>query len=243
MLVNNNEFSIQQLHKILQTELTTDACHYFLDQISDYIAYQFVCEDYASTFAETAVHLDSCPNCSAAYERLYELEYAAVHESLPQLTSLPAPDISFLNTAVVTTNKRLAKIKSAVQEVGDKFVVALTEEIVGLLRPLPNATPVLRSSSAERYAEIFFQLDPTDLPQSDLPFTITAFRDAQMTDNCLVEVRVQPPEQSWPTLSGKKVNLKMSTQTIAGTTDAWGLAVFNDVRITNLATATIEIAT
>ncbi|MCA9951394.1 MAG: hypothetical protein KDE48_17205 [Anaerolineales bacterium] len=240
--MNNKNFTIQQLHKILQTELTTDACHYYLDQISDYITYQFIGEDYRSKCVETAVHLDSCPNCSAAYARLYELEFAAAQESLPELTNLPAPDFSFLNAGVVTENGRLAKIKSAIQEIGDKFVLVLTEELVGLLRPLPNTTPVLRSSSAERYAEIFFQLDPTDLPYSNLPFTITAFRDAQMSDNCLVEVRVQPPEQSWPTLSGKKVNLKMSTQTIAGTTDAWGLAVFNDVRITNLATATIEVS-
>ncbi len=240
--MDNETFTIQQLHQILKTDLTTTQCHYYLDRINAYIASQLAGQDYAFTFVATAVHLDSCPNCAAAYERLYELEYAAAQESLPHPTNLSAPDFSFLNTAVAPATDRITKIKSAVQEIGDKFVFVLSEGIIGLLRPLPNAAPVLRSSSAERYAEILFQLDPTDLPQNDLPFTITAFRDAHASDNCLVEVRVQPPEQSWPTLGGKKVNLKMSTTTMAVTTDAWGLAVFDDVRITNLATAKIEVS-
>ena len=222
----------RQLTQILLSGPNDEACQQCLNQLDDYIMSQLAEEDYLTKFSEVAIHLDTCLVCAAAYNRLYELETAVATNTLPQPKHLPKPDLSFLIPLV-------QQLKEALQRHGNRLSLQLTTMLVEMLRPSTPAT-VMRSSEGQ-YQEQLISLTPQNATDLDLTFTLTVYRDKQVPNTCLLEVKVEPPGQSWPALGGKEVTIMYNNAKQTEVTDAWGIASFTGIPVDALGQLYLEI--
>ena len=148
---------------------------------------------------------------------------------------LPSPDLSFLQA-----RPSLSSLLSAhMQTTADKITLQLTDVLLALFNPLPQAAPV-RSVSG-RYTDVIHILTPEHVPELALPFSLTAYRDSQHADLCLLEINVSPPGISWPDLEGYVVQLTYADQVRDAKTDDWGTAVLTDIPINQLPELLITI--
>jgi hypothetical protein len=229
------------------------ACQACLEQLDEYVAAQLAGEDYLARFPEVAVHLDACLDCAAAYARLYELELAEAANRLPQPDQLPGPDLGFLRQGATaapsaTTHPAPAgdtglagQLRRALHRSGEKITLQLSAGLLSWLKPSPTVALTRTPADTERYSEALLNLQPALVPDFDLPITLTAYRDAQHPERCLVEVVVEPAGQSWPDLGGISVTLAFAGERRQAITDAWGVASFEGVPIDDLAGMALEI--
>ena len=241
------------LMEVLRSEPDDAACQVYSRQLDQYVTAQLAGEDYMARFPGLAVHLDACPDCADIYARFYELELAEAADRLPQPEHLPDPDLSFLlseNTrplspAALRSRLRATalaeRLRTTLHRIGDQITFQLSAELLPLLRPSPAAAWVRAPNDSERYDKVLLALDPGETLRSDLPITLTAYRDAHHSGMCLLEVLVEPPGRSWPELGGIGVSLIVADERRRATTDAWGLAAFEDVPIAQLTDITFEI--
>jgi hypothetical protein len=237
---------LKQILQILRFDPDDEACQDCLSQLEDYIAAQFAGEDYMTRFPRVVVHLDACSDCAGAYARLYELELAEANGTISNPEQIPEPDLGFLQGGSQklhpsVSNNLTKLIQDALRRTGDRILVQFSAELLDLLRPLPSATPVRAPTESDRYHEVIVQLNPDHFQDFDFPITLTAYRDSQQPESCLVEVRVEPPGESWPDLEGRSVTLIVAEERIESLTDAWGVASFESIRIDDLAGMKLEI--
>ena len=235
--LGNAEERLARLRRVVLNAVDGAACERCLAGLDAYVTAQLAQADYLAEFATTAEHLDACPPCAAAYARLYELALADAAEQLPQPAAAAAPDLSFLPDRPSLTQR----LRAAVQRTGDQLTLRLTAELAALLRPSPPPALALRAADRARYAERLLQLDAAQFPELALPVSLSAYRDGQQPNLCLVEALVEPPGASWPDLGGTAVTLTIAGQSYQATTDAWGLAAFPDVPIAALPELTIRV--
>ena len=77
-------------------------------------------------------------------------------------------------------------------------------------------------------------LAPDESLQTDLPFKLLVYRDAQSPTDCLVELWVQPHGRAWPHLAGFTVTLQLTDQTHQQTTNPWGVAALEHIPFNQL---------
>lgn len=205
-----------------------------------YVATQLAGEPYRTRFAATADHLDGCPECAEAYALLYEAAWAEQHGRLPAPTYFPNPDLGFLKA---DSDKRswLDQLREAIQLNQEKFRFQLTTSLAAVLQP-PPAVAFTRSGSEDaRYGRLLLSLTPERFPELDLPVSLLVYEDGQNPANCLLEVTVEPPGQSWPDLGGRTVTVAMWESAQTAVTDDWGTAVFPDIPIATLDSLRLDI--
>lgn len=223
----------EKLIRAIQTEHNADACAACLAQIDDYVAAQLDGRDYAALFPEVALHLDACLDCTGAYARLYDTEWAARMNALPALARVPEPDLSFLGA-----ESPADRLRDAVRRIGGRLTLRLSPDLLAQLRPTPTAAALRAPQDTRRYHETLLTLEPTP----DLPIGLAAYRDAQRPQMCLVEVTVEPPDRAWPDLGGIEVALATRDAEQFGVTDDWGLASFENVPVDDLAGLMVSVA-
>ncbi len=217
----------------IQTEHDEAACAACLAQIDDYVAAQLDGRDYVALFPEVALHLDACVDCTGAYARVYETEWAAQMNALPMLARTPEPDLSFLGAESLAD-----RLQDAFRRIGGRLTLSLSPDLLAQLRPTPATAALRAPQDTRRYHETLLTLEPTP----DLPIGLAAYRDAQQPDRCLVEVTVEPPDRAWPDLGGIEVGLAMREREQVGVTDDWGLASFEDVPVDDLPELVVSVA-
>jgi len=238
--------------EVLRFSADETACQTCLNQLDDYIDAQLAGEDYLARFGDVAVHLDACLDCASVYARLYELALAEATDQLPQVESISTPDLSFLQTEMTvspepTTRQASSKrpslaelLQQALSYTDDKLILQLSAGLLPLLRAASAAPTTRVPANVERYSEVLVSLRPVQVPELDFPLTLTIYKDAQQAGTCLVEVIVEPPGQNWPNLGGNTVVLRIGDERREATTDAWGIAVFENVQIEDLPRLIIE---
>lgn len=247
-LFGSEEERLSNLLHILRGNVDEAACQECLTRLDNYIAAQLAGQDYLKQFPKIAVHLDACLDCADAYARLYELELAVKSNRLLQSNDLPKPALFFLeqgepkelNSEQANAKRLLTSLMNALQYTADAVTLFLSPDLLPLLRPLPAAATTRKPVDRERYHERLLQLNPADIPNLDIPFSLTAYRDTQHPTVCLVEVAVRLPGQSWPNLGGHPVALQVGDQEHTVTTDAWGIAAFPNILIGGLDTMKIS---
>ena len=242
---------IYALNKAIQ-ESGKAFCDDCISQLSDYVDAQLEGQDYQALFPEVAIHLDACLECARAYARLYELELAVRAGHLPQTNSIPVPNLVFLSSG--TTQSRstestpsgskstslLDRLRASLEWAGDLLTFHLSPDLFILLQPA-QATASLRAAGQARYSEILLQLEPQTSMQSELPFRMVAYRDAQNPEMALVEITWMPPGREWPDLAGATVIFSFNDKKRQETTDSWGLAIFENIPVSDLPTMTVQI--
>lgn len=221
------------LVRVLNWQPTAEEPAHYTDQLHDYIAAQLAGEPYRTQFPTIALHLDACVECAELYDRLYVAALAVQQDTLPLPVLLPEPDLSFL---APLTPSLLDQMRSAFRRIGEQLTLHLTPDLLPTLRPA-LATAALRAPTAEaRYHELLLELTG-----DEWPFTLRAYRDAQQPDACLVEVQLTLPDRTWPDLGEIGVQLTGPMTPRTALTDAWGLAVFENVPVTSLAELQITV--
>ena len=235
-----------QLTDVLRSNPDAADCEQCLTHLEVYIAAQLAQEDYLDRFPTVAGHLDTCPDCAGAYARLYEVELAAAANLFDSSVSAPAPDLGFLSTEEAELADPSAEmnleqyLRAALERTGDLLRLTLSTDLLTLLQPSTAPAPTRAPADSTRYADLLLELDPPEMMRDDLPLTVTAYRDSQQPEYCLVEVVVEPPDRSWPDLAGINVTLLIAAERQVATTDAWGLASFENVPIIHLANLSLE---
>ena len=215
-------------------EATFQQC---LEQLDDYIAAQLAGEDYVALYPQTAVLLDACPDCAAAYARLYEMETAVRSQTLPQPTHIPQPDLSFLPQAA----SLLAQLRQAFQQRLDGSSLQLTQGLVALLTPPPVLTRTRAPADSGRYHARLLRLGgQAETAVLNLPFTLEAYRDGENETLCLVQVTLLPGDEL-DELFEKTVVLGWENGGETAVTDWGGLAEFVDIPVTALPQLHIQV--
>lgn len=219
----------QMLVAALLTPCNDVAFQHCLDQLGDYIAAQLAGQDYVALYPQTAVLLDACPDCAAAYERLYELETAVRSQTVPQPARIPQPNLSFLPQASL-----LEQLRQAFQQRLDGFSLQLTQGLVALLAPPPVLARTRAPADGGRYHERLLRLGGEgETAVLDLPFTLEAYRDGQNEVLCLVQVTLLPGD-GLTELFEKSVTVGWGSGGETAVTDWGGLAEFVDIPIASL---------
>ena len=234
---------LQRLRQALETPAEADhqAC---LDSLDAYIASQLRGEDYGAAYPQTALHLERCLDCAAAYARLYAVQLAEQSGALASLPARPAPDLSFLRPAWAEPAGAtlLERLGSALQQAGDRLSLRLSSELLALLQPGPALAAARGGEQGERYRELLLSLDPEEAGLPGLPLALKAYRDALHPQACLLEVTVTPPGRAWPDLAGTQVTLELPGERRTAITGAWGLVSFEDVPVAALPDIVVEVA-
>lgn len=211
----------ERLARALSIEPDDEFCDRVVDRLDDYVEAQMVGEE---GDAEVALHLDGCLDCAHLYAQLYDLEFAASKEMLPQTETPPPPSFSWLREAMAPSIQEWLQ-GAITREVG-QLRLLLSGDLVRLLRPAP--VPARRGEGG-RYQERLLLLDPAEHPALALPLSLTVFIDRDAPNLTLVEIRVQPPGRGWPDLDGMVVRLRASGVSWSSETDPWGIVTFADV--------------
>ncbi len=222
----------KQLKEALQITTDEAICDAILAQLDEYVAAQLNGRDPFPLYPHIAVHLDGCLLCAAAYGRLYRLTLADNRETLPILQNPRQPDLSFLPP--VAASSLADKLRTAVEKLQNGWRLRLSADLLPLLQPQPVPLPVRAATEEERYATLLLALEPDQSLQTDVPFKLLAYRDAQSPTDCLVEVWVQPHGRAWPHLAGFTVTLHLPNQTHQQITNPWGVATFPHIPIITL---------
>ncbi|HRQ36515.1 MAG TPA: hypothetical protein PLD25_01195 [Chloroflexota bacterium] len=229
-----------QLKEALLVSSDEAVCEAVLAQLGAYVAAQFDGRDPFPLFPHVAAHLDGCLTCAAAYGRLYRLALADHNNTLPLLENPRQPDLSFLPPPT-TTPSLIDRLRTAVEKLENGWRFRLSADLLPLLQPQAAPIPLRTPSAEERYTELLLALEPDESLQTDLPFKVLVYRDAQAPDSCLVEIWVQPPDRAWPHLAGFTVTLHLPEHTQQQTTNPWGVAAFPHIPIRHLDALTLTI--
>lgn len=228
-----------QLAQVLTQPLLEADHQHTLRQLDEYVAAQLAGQPYATLFPGVATHLDACVECAAAYALLYELALAEAQAMLPLPVRSPKPNLDFLTQP--SPPSLLDQLRGAIRRTGERISLQLTPALLPALRPAYAISTVRGPADEQRYGELLLRLERVDELAADWPGAIAIYRDAHSPSACLVEVTVEPPGRSWPDLAGIEVVLVIDQEQRNATTDPWGLASFEDVPVTALATMGIAI--
>lgn len=211
---------------VLQTRPPVDFDEILLERLHQYVNLQLRGGAYQQHDSDLTNLLDGNPGLAEAYALLYELEAAVLTDNLSNPDHVPDPDLSFL-TASPSLAERLAE---QVTRTSREIVLRFSEDLLALLRPGPQLAAGLRQADSGRYGTLLYTLDGQSLGDP-LPLTLNAYADQEQPDFCLIEIEVVLPDRSWPDLAGVVVALTQRERLLQSETDAWGLAVFENVPI------------
>jgi hypothetical protein len=202
-------------------------CEACLDGLEEYVEAQLAGEDYARRFATLAAHLDSCVECAEAYAMLYEVRLAEAEGRLPSPAAMPPPDLSFLPSSS-GPRTLLEALDGVVSRAGTRLRITLSKALLELL-PRPSG-PALAFRGGEEPPR--HQLD-LERPAAHVAQIQLAIYDRQ-ADSVSVQVKVALEGREWPDLGEIPVALSAGAAGRLAMTDAWGVAVFDDVPVTSL---------
>ncbi|GIK54862.1 MAG: hypothetical protein BroJett015_05250 [Chloroflexota bacterium] len=223
----------RQLKEVLQVTSDSPACDAVLGELDEYVAAQRHGRDPFPLFPHVATHLDGCLTCAAAYGRLYRLALADQNNTLPVLANPRQPDLSFL-PAPAATPSLVDRLRTAVEKLDNGWRLHLSAGLLPFLQPQVMPAPLRASSAEERYAELLLTLKPDQSLLTNIPFKLLVYRDAESATDCLVELWVQPHGRAWPHLAGFTVILQLPDQAHQQTTNAWGVAAFEHIPVSQL---------
>jgi len=233
----------QQLRQLLQSTPPLESeCEAYLPRLATYIDAQLAGEDYLNRYADIALHLDSCLACADSYARLYELEVTLAADALPASSALVRPDLSFLSRPQESFSPSLRDLLAdALTTTAQMIRLQLTTDLLAFLQPQQSAALTRSTVHDSRYHEVLYELKPEQYPELAIPIKVTAYRDAERPDLCLLEVTVVPAGERWPNLGGRTVTLQMGGDRMTATTDAWGVAPFLGVAIARLGDVSLVV--
>lgn len=239
---NASKEPLSALKKALQAP-GTESCAECRSRLPDFVDAQLDGRPYAALFPEIAAHLDACLECAGAYARIYNAEWAARSEQLPQPAAVPQPDLSFLNpesgpaasAAPGDSTSLPERLRSAVERLGSRLTLRLNPELFLLLQPAPSAASLRAGRPGE--AQLLMELEP----RPELPLRLAAYRDPENPQAAAVEITWTPPGREWPDLAGAVMLLEYAGLVRRETSDAWGTAVFEDVPVSELAQLAVQI--
>lgn len=211
------------------------APHPAMEELQRYVEAQLRGTSYETDYAVLAYHLDACVVCAEAYSHLYELILGEETESLALPERVPEADLTFLQPTAQTD--LATQIRNAIEVVGQRLTFQLRSELLPGLQPTLAGATFRLSNDEERYHELILELN-----DEELPLTVAAYRDMRQPSHCLLEITIAPPDRSWPDLADIEVTVQLSGENYTAPTDAWGLAVFTGVPITELAEMRVEAA-
>lgn len=234
---DGSEAGRRALLAVLQSAPSEAECGRCLAQLDAYAVAQLEGAGHSDHFAWLAHHLDGCLECAAAYALIYETALADDHGRLPEPNTYPQPNLNFLQDGAAW----LAALREALQITPSSLVLQFNAALTRLLLPRPGAV-LTRSAESGRYGPRLLELTSGQATDAGLPFTLAVYADRQQTSNCLLEVTVQPPGQSWPDLAGYMVTVAAGTRALVAATDAWGTAVFPNMTVDELESLRLEIS-
>lgn len=232
-----------KLTQVLQSIHRDEDCDACVSSLDKYVAAQIEGKDYLELFPDVALHLDSCVNCSEIYSRLYELEVAEKEGVIPEPQSIPRPDLAFLaQKHMASPTDKLSELLDQLLRRGKEFIsIQLSSQLISLLKPSATQIAMRSKDVGERYSEVIFEFKSDRLPELNIPFSVTAYRDAQQEEFCLVEVKINFPGRDWPNLGGRTVQLIVGETKREMLTDPGGVASFEEVPISDLEKVKVEV--
>lgn len=225
----------QRFLEMLTSQANEETCQKCINELEQYISAQLNNVNVMTLFPETAVHLDRCLSCAEAYALLYDSRIAEQNDQLIEPPAIPKPDLSFLPAP----SNLSTLLSQHLRTTGNIITLQLTAVLLSLLPPPQQAAPV--RSASRQYTTIIHRLTPEQVPELTLPFSLTAYQDAQNETLCLVEINVSPPGISWPDLEGYSVQCQFDDVTLSEKTDDWGTAVIPDIPVNQLPNLTVTI--
>jgi len=256
MMTNRSPLSSNQPSSNQQAELArvlawreNPTQHPTTEGLQSYAEAQLRGASYQTDYPELARHLDACVACAEAYAHLYELLLAEQGESLTVPEEIPGADLAFLQPVAPRT--LATQIRNAIEVVGQRLTFQLRPDFLPGLQPAFGGAAFRAPSDEERYQEQILDLSDEAFniafnaeaeAEAEFPLAIVAYRDAQLPDNALLEITISPPDRGWPDLADIEVTIHLAAESRSAITDAWGLAVFTDVPIVQLAEMRIEAA-
>jgi len=187
-----------------------------------------------------ALHLETCPHCSAEYAELSALLELAHGERGVEPPRYPVPDLSFLRRKQDRPPQPVS-IPWHLNELGHLIIEFSAEILRAFQMPVYQpayATAGLRARSPRTLCQLSLKE-----AVKDTEITITAEEKRADPTRCAVTVKVAIPSRGgWPNLAGTEVILKRDElQLDAQTTDAHGEAVFEGIATDDLAHLVFEI--
>ena len=226
--------------------LTTDeedwlTCQECQDLLPDYLQAEMDGPAHQDRWRPVALHLETCPHCSAVYATLADLAALAYGERGAEPPHYPVPKLPFLR-AKKAAPLRLPKVNWRLDELG-RLIIEFSAELLRALQA-PAYQPAyaavrLKSDQARR---VLYQFSLKEAGE-DLEVTITAEERRDDPARCTVIVGVNIPSRGgWPNLGGTEVRLKRGEQELETQwTDAFGQAVFEGIDTDDLSHLVFEI--
>lgn len=211
------------------------ACTLCLDTLEQYITLQLDGEDYQKQLPDVAEHLDGCIECSQSYAILYTQLSVEKAQAMPQPSTIPDPDLSFLQTAPNT----LDTMREAIRQIGNRFQLSFSQALLELFQT--PAQPSLAFRDIENTPLFALEL-PTPSEQVER-LAISIYPDDERDAYVLVQVSVSLPNRIWPNLGGITVQLNAAGDLHQETTDQWGEASFESIPRSALPDLRLEIQT
>ncbi|MEM7129694.1 MAG: hypothetical protein AAF702_25405 [Chloroflexota bacterium] len=236
---NSFDAGKEKLRQLLMADTPPrNECDGYQPLLHDYVEAQLAGADYLGAFEEIALHLDNCLTCADVYARLYDLELALGTDSLPVPVSLLTPDLGFLQISAEGRKPTLAELLSeTITRMADTIRVQLTEELLVLLQPpqdMLQSAALVRAADNARFQELLYEIQPEQLPPTAVPMRLAVYQDAEAETMCLVEITITPPGEAWPALGGRTVHVQVGDEQHSATTDAWGVAAFEEIPVARL---------
>lgn len=205
-----------------EDKLTCAACK---TRLPEYVDAQVTDTELEGDFSDVELHLQVCPHCAREYRALLDLVTLAYAEETPQPARQPQFDLSFL------ASESPAPFRW--DDLG-RLIIEFSAELMEAFRPPPDqlAHAAVKAGEAPRTV-CRFALEEAD---EDLNITITARETRGDPAHCTVSVDVDIPSRGgWPNLAGTQVTLNRGAEALAThVTDAFGKAVFEEVRVDDL---------
>jgi hypothetical protein len=238
-------YCAQRIGHLIRALTTEEAdglsCQECQDHLPDYLVAEANQQADAAQWHPVALHLQTCPHCSAAYATLAHLTELAEGRRGVEPAHYPIPRLPFLQDKQ-TGSPQTVRIPWRWDE-GGRLVIEFSAE---LLQTLQSSTQqpayATERHKAGRSPRIIYQFSLKDAAE-DLEVTMTAELAPNTPAQCVVIVEVMIPSRGgWPHLAGTEVTLRRDDQEL-GThaTDAYGKAVFAGVAVEDLPRLVCEI--
>jgi hypothetical protein len=235
----------QRVGRLIRALTTEEAdqlgCQECQDRLPAYLVAETNQQPDAAQWHPIALHLQTCPHCSAAYATLAHLTELAEGRRGVEPAHYPIPRLPFLQDKQ-TRPPQPVRIPWRWDEAG-RLVIAFSAELVQALQSStqqPGYATTRRKAS--RSPEIIYQFLLTDAVE-DLELTMTAEPARDNPVQCVVIVEVLIPSRGgWPHLAGTEVTLKRNDQKLeTQMTDTYGKAVFAGIAVEALPQLVCEI--
>ncbi len=187
-----------------------------------------------------AVHLETCPYCSAEYVALLEMLDLAYGEGEREPPHYPEPKLPFLQAEL--TKEPPESGRAWYQDALGRLIIEFSAELLRALRTSAYQPAHAAGLKSNRAPNILWQFSLKEAVE-DMEVTVTAEADRGDSAFCTLAVEVNIPSKGgWPYLAGTTVALKRG-KTVLGVrqTDAFGLVLFERVLKDDLAHLALEI--